>query len=104
MNEPFSDEKLTKNAHSVPKKGLMAFYMRGYGSFFFFSIAFLRFLPYKAKSEIRGRSQTTFTDFWPFLTLLPPWLTALLNNICHIYLVTLTFEEPPSPHGCKRSL
>ena len=46
---------------------------------------------------VKGRSQTTFTDFWPFLTPLPPWLTALLNKICHIYLVTLTFDEPPLP-------
>ena len=45
----------------------------------------------------RGRSQTTFTDFWPFLTPLPPWLTSLLNKICHIYLVTLTFDKPPPP-------
>ena len=54
--------------------------------------------------QIWGRSQTTFTDFRPFLTPPPPWLTALLNKICHIYLVTLTFDEPPLPHGCKRSL
>ena len=27
----------------------------------------------------------------------PPWLTALLNKICHIYLVTLTFDVPPLP-------
>ena len=46
----------------------------------------------------RGRSQTTFTYFWPFLTPPPPpWLTALLNKICQIYLVTLTFYQPPLP-------
>ena len=33
-------------------------------------------------APLRGRSQTTFTDFWPFLTSLPPWLTALLDKIC----------------------
>ena len=26
-----------------------------------------------------------------------PWLTALLNKICLIYLVKLTFHEPPPP-------
>ena len=35
---------------------------------------------------VRGRSQTTFTDFWPFLAPLPPWLTALLNEICQIFM------------------
>ena len=46
--------------------------------------------------------------FWPFLTPPPPWLTALLNKICHIYLVTLTFDDPPSPMAvnvvCERPL
>ena len=41
----------------------------------------------------RGRSQTTFTEFLPFLTPPPPWLTSLLDKICQIYLVTLTFQE-----------
>ena len=31
------------------------------------------------------------------MTPLPPWLTALLNKICHRYLVTLTFDDPPPP-------
>ena len=31
--------------------------------------------------------------FWPPF----PWLKALLNKIYQIYLVTLTFHEPPSP-------
>ena len=48
-------------------------------------------------TSVRGRSQTTFTDFWPFLTPSPPWLTALLDKICHIYLVTLTFDELSLP-------
>ena len=52
---------------------------------------------------VRGHSQTTFTDFLPFLTPLPPWLTVLLDKICHVYLVMLTFDEPPSPHCCQRS-
>ena len=26
-----------------------------------------------------------------------PWLKALLNKICHLYLVTLTFHNPSSP-------
>ena len=34
-----------------------------------------------------------FGLFWPP----SPWLTALLNKICQIYLVTLTFHEPPLP-------
>ena len=40
------------------------------------------------------------TDFWPFLPpppYPPPWLTALLNRICQIYLVALTFHGPPPP-------
>ena len=51
---------------------------------------------------IRDRSQTKFTDFWPFSTPLSFWLTALLNKICQIYLMMLTFDNPV-PHGCKRS-
>ena len=49
----------------------------------------------------RGRSQTTLTNFWAFLTPLPPWLTALINEIYGSYLVTLTFRDPPY---CQRSL
>ena len=52
-----------------------------------------------AASMVWGRSQTTLTNFWAFLTSLPPWLTALPNKIYDIYLVTLTFHEPPSPIG-----
>ena len=44
-------------------------------------------------------SQTTLTDFWTFLTPLPPCtlVDSLLNKISHSYLVMLTFGEPPSP-------
>ena len=33
--------------------------------------------------------------FLAFFDPTPPWLTALLNEICQIYLVTLTFHKPP---------
>ena len=39
---------------------------------------------------------------------LPFWLTALLDRICHICLVTLKFDDPPSPMAvnvvCERPL
>ena len=56
------------------------------------------------RSLLWGRSQTTLTDFWTFLTPLPPWFTALLNKICNFYLVILTFHEPPLPPSCQCSL
>ena len=51
-----------------------------------YSSAFVPHIVTHNVSHIRGRSQTTFTDFWPFLTPPPPWLTALLNEIGQIYL------------------
>ena len=49
-----------------------------------------------------------WTIFWTFLTLPPPWLTALLNKIyllnkiCQFTLITLKFHD--RPHCWKRSL
>ena len=59
---------------------------------------------FATKFFLRGRSQTTLTTFWAFLTLPPPWLTALLNEIYDVYLITLTFHEPLFPPCCQRSL
>ena len=48
----------------------------------------------KISFKIGALHKLAFTDFWPFLTPLSPWLAALLSNIYQIYLVTLTFHEP----------
>ena len=39
-----------------------------------------------------------------FLNFFHPWLIAILNKIYDIYLVTLTFHEPPSLPCCQHSL
>ena len=64
----------------------------------FFSNVFAMFITW-------GRTQTTWTIFWTFLTPLPPSWTVLLNRI------SLTPPSPwlstywlPLPHGCPHGL
>ena len=48
--------------------------------------------------KLIGRSQSKFTDFGPFLTLLPHGSQLYLKRFAEFsYVVTLTFREPPSP-------
>ena len=47
------------------------------------------------ENEVGGLSQITFTDFGAFVPSLPLWLTASLDKIHDIYLVTLSFDELP---------
>ena len=45
----------------------------------------------------QGVVQNYADRFLNFFDPPPPWLTALLNKICDLYLVTLTFGDPPFP-------
>ena len=46
----------------------------------------------------KGRVQTTWTEFWAILTLLPH--VDIFTNIC--YYVLWPSEQPPSPLDCPR--